>query len=112
MPLFLVYGSLRATSKRGYNFNRFGKDTQRYIRTLTLPGFNLYSLGVYPCITRGDNELVAELHDVDDKAARHIERMEIGAGYEPTTVTLPEGKATIFVYPKPCGELVPSGDWN
>lgn len=112
--LCLFFGSLRLHSKRGYNHDRFGDGTQRYIRTLTIDGYDLYSLGAYPAICPGAGKVVCELHEVEGRAFRGIQAMERGAGYTEATIDLPEGAATIFTYdpnhlmgcPK-----VASGDW-
>lgn len=122
--LILVFGSLRAHSPLGYNFNRCGP--QKYIRTLTLDGWRLYSLGAYPTICRSDNpedKLVVELHEVDDKTLARITAMELGASYHTVTIDLPEGPATMYAWtPEQCealekagrlarGRRVESGDW-
>lgn len=114
MKLLLVYGSLRAHSQRGYNFDRFGKGTQKFIRFVEVPGYDLYDLGAYPCITPGDGNLKAELHEVDDTAAAYITRMEQGAGYYSTTVMLPEGEAEMYYMRKPPSHAkqVVSGNWD
>lgn len=115
----LVFGSLRQTSKRGFNFDRFGKGTQRHIKTLTLNGYDMHSLGAYPAICPGDGSIKVELHEVEDGAAERIERMEIGAGY--TGIQVPvehEGQtiqSTIYTWPKDrlvARPKVETGDWE
>ena len=111
--LILVFGSLRKLSKRGYNFNRCGP--QKYIRSLTLEGYDLFSLGSYPAICRGKGTLHCELHEVDNETYESISNMELGAAYSEGTVDLPEGPATIYLYPSDRltnRQKVESGDWN
>lgn len=109
-----VFGSLRATSSRGYNLNRCGP--QRFIRMLKLEGWTLHSLGAYPAIAPGRGTLVAELHEVDDETFQTVRLMERGAGYSERVLTLDDGiEATIFYMP--ASQLVgrpkvESGDWN
>lgn len=114
MKNLLVFGSLRKTSKRGYNYQRFGG--QNFIKKLTLDGFEMYSLGAYPAICKGEGKIKCELHEVEDVAAERIERMEIGAGYTPVNINLEKNvTATIYTWPKDklkgCVK-VQDGDWN
>ncbi len=119
----LVFGSLRKTSKRGYNFDRFGKGTQTFITKFELDGYDMYSLSSYPAICPGKGKIVVELHEVQDEAADLIEDMEVGAGYAGVQVKLgekhgiiPGETATIYTWPKERLEgyypKVKSGDWN
>jgi gamma-glutamylcyclotransferase (GGCT)/AIG2-like uncharacterized protein YtfP len=116
MPLMLVFGSLRKHSKRGFNFNRYGG--QKFLRSFRLPGYLMRSFRHYPAIVRGEenDEITVELHEVEEKAYNAIVRMELGAGYLPVEVDIPEGKATIFVWRTPHTieeyPLVTTGDWN
>lgn len=115
MSNILVYGSLRRHSSKGYNCDRCGP--QHHIRTLTLPGFSLHSLGAYPAIAQTDDPadvLTCELHEVNAQTAARIDGMEVGAGYTPKTIDLPEGPATIYVFPTHRLARAPkikSGDW-
>lgn len=111
----LVFGSLREHSKRGYNFNRFGG--QKFVKAVTLNGFEMYSLGGYPTICDGDGTIQAELHIVEDSPFQSIQRMEKGAGYVEKIVNVDGVEATIFVWNKNKIEQyelprVESGDWN
>jgi gamma-glutamylcyclotransferase (GGCT)/AIG2-like uncharacterized protein YtfP len=113
MKHILVFGSLRQHSKRGYNFDRFSG--QKFIRNIELDGFEMYDLGSFPAICRGQGKIKAELHSVEDVAAERIERMEIGAGYKSIPIDIDNIKASIYImdkerlqgYPK-----VESGDWD
>jgi gamma-glutamylcyclotransferase (GGCT)/AIG2-like uncharacterized protein YtfP len=108
----LFYGTLRA---KGYNFNRFGGQTP--IRTFTLEGYNLYDCGL-PMVTKGDSQIVVELHELTDQSDNYIRRMEFGAGYKEEKIKLDEGEASLYVYPpeaecirRSSNRLVKSGDW-
>ncbi len=130
MKHLLVFGSLRKNSERGYNFDRFGKGTQKLIHSFWLRGFEMFSLGSYPaiCPSKETKGIQVELHEVDDKAAESIERMEVGAGYTgiKVPISIPdqfaklghrEIEATIYTWPKERLESgrypkVESGDWQ
>lgn len=109
----IAYGSLRLHSRRGYNHD---PDGQRFIRFVTLPGWDLVSLGMYPCVVPGNGVLKAELHEVNNGVYGSIRSMELSASYREVTVTLDDGtKATMFCmrpeqvkgFPR-----VESGDWD
>lgn len=118
MKHILVFGSLRQHSKRGYNFDRFGKGSQKFVKNVTLNGYDMFDLGAYPAIAEGKGTIKAELHTVTDEAFARIQRMEAGAGYGEKTEKIDGVEATIFTMtpaqlqayraPKP----YPSGDWN
>lgn len=96
----LCYGSLRAGE---YNYNRileqFGEGSIKYVRTVQLSGYRMYSLGQYPAAietyTRGEH-ITCDLLAVSPSVDVYIAEMELGAGYtayiEPITVT--EGNVT------------------
>ena len=118
MKYLLVFGSLRKNSKRGYNYDRFGKGSQKYIKDVELNDFEMYNLGSYPAICKGKGKIKCELHEVEDTAAHSIERMEIGSGYDGMTIkTQLEDKiidATIYTWPKERLTRFPkveSGNW-
>ncbi len=122
MKHILVFGSLRKFSKRGYNFDRFGKGSQTYVQDVTLKGFEMVSLGAYPAIYPSDKgQIKTELHAVTDAAFNSIQRMEAGAGYDELELDVDGIKATIFTMSKnnltmyrgnrPL-EIVESGDWE
>jgi len=99
MNYILCYGTLR----RGCTlFNRFGWQT--FIKTIKLPGFSMYSLGGCPAIVKDDskNEIVAELHSIDDKTAERIRDLELNAGYDEALIEIDfsiNGKELIHVKP-------------
>ncbi len=111
----LVFGSLRKNSKRGYNYNRFGEGSQKYIKDVILDGFEMFDLKYYPAICKGQGKIKCELHTVEDQAYTEIYHMEIGAGYSELKLPVEGVEASIFVWPaerlqdKP---KVESGDWD
>jgi gamma-glutamylcyclotransferase (GGCT)/AIG2-like uncharacterized protein YtfP len=113
MKYGLFYGSLKSGM---YNFDRFGKGTQKYVKTVKLDGYELYNLGAYPGLTKGKGKVTFELHEVDDKAFEHIKQMELGAGYREETVNVDGIPATLYIYENKYGRLtdkdkVESGNW-
>lgn len=110
----LVYGTLRRDVKRGYNYGRFGP--QHYVKTMTIHGFNMHSLGAYPCVCDGAGAIEVELHMVNKRVFDGIKAMEEGAGYFTKERLLDDGtKAFIFVWPRSRAEefdLIPTGKWN
>lgn len=111
----LVFGSLRKTSTKGYNFNRFGFNTQKYIKNVILNGYEMYNLGSYPAICEGDGKIKCELHEVNTTAFQKILIMENGAGYTEKQIKLEDGTvASIFTMEKEKIKNYPrikSGDW-
>ncbi len=113
----LFFGSLRKNSKRGYNFDRFQKGGQKYIKDVWLNGWQMYDLGAYPAIARGafNSKIKCELHEVNDFCFERIQSMEAGAGYKELELDVDKIKATIFYMDakslQGCN-IVFSGDWN
>jgi gamma-glutamylcyclotransferase (GGCT)/AIG2-like uncharacterized protein YtfP len=114
----LVFGSLRKNSKRGYNFDRFGGGSQKYLNDIELDGFEMYDLGAYPGICHGTGKIKCELHLVKDEPFTFIQRMEKGAGYHEEQIKLNNDiVATIFMKHKDYFiqnkfPQVKNGDWN
>lgn len=115
MKYMLSFGSLRKTNgEKGYNFDRFGKGTQKYIKDVVLNGWEMRDLTYYPAICKGAGTIKCELQEVEDAAFSRIQSMEKGAGYSETELDVDGVKATIFFmdakrlqhYP-----IVESGDW-
>lgn len=111
-----VYGSLR---KGEYNFERFKDSFGDQVKVLetqiTVPGFNLYSLGPYPAVQRGEGAVVVDILEVEGQALKSMDSMELGAGYDIDKVTLPNGEeARIYVYPSSVSltHQVTDGDWS
>ena len=108
------YGSLR---KGHYNNDRILGEGSELIGTTSLPGFDLYSLGAYPCAVPVDDPnhfLVGEVWEIPNEVARGISAMERGAGYDEKEVNTEWGKANIWIMLEPpiFATRVESGDWN
>lgn len=110
MPHMLFYGSLR---KDQYNFRRFSHRLT-YIKTLSLDGYELYNLGMYPGLVKGKGKVVVELHEATAEAYSAIRRMELEAGYIENLTQVGDCFASLFIYNRPLGEAekVESGDWS
>lgn len=114
MMRIAVYGSLRAGLQ---NFDYFMSEA-KFVGTERIKGFDMYSLGSYPCISKGRGSVVFEVYDVDDDTAIRIAQMERGAGYEIDTTETTWGEAIIFIYPDRLlnqyriSNLVLHGDWK
>jgi len=98
MNKLLIFGTLR----RGqYNFNRFKfYGEQKYIETIRLSGFDLYDLGHYPTVVKGEGEVTFEIHSVCDKILEIITDMEIGAGYKPIKIKVGDSDCTLYTMEK------------
>lgn len=113
----LFYGSLR---KGEYNESYFNKGGFNFISTVKIPGYKLYSLGVYPGIKRGDKSdfIICDAVQIEDKELfTSIHLMELSAGYSVDNIKLnlnsKEESYVLYVYDGKVEEecLVESGDW-
>ena len=113
-----VYGSLRVGE---YNFERFvdmfGKTNIKPLKQdIEIEGFDLFNLGPYPAISRGENNLKIDVLSVSEPVYESIKHMELGAGYNEETVKIPSyGDVFIYTYPKGSfskDRLVEGGDWS
>lgn len=126
----ICYGSLRAGE---YNFNRirelFGEESMKYVKTIQLKGFRMYSLGSYPAAiqTYTDEEsITCDIMTVSPSVDKYIEEMEVGAGYScySETVTVSQSnvykavEASIYLFEEDeeanllgYAQRVHSGDW-
>lgn len=111
----LAYGTIRSQGEKHQicNFGRCGK--QFYIKTMRLKGFDMFSVGPWPVVTKGEGSIVAELHQISDETFLRITAMELHAGYEAWDVKVGDVVATIFMIGNP--DLVKhlpkikNGDW-
>lgn len=112
-----VYGSLRVGE---YNFNSFARSyDMKHIDSIEVPGFDLYSLGSYPAIIKGENTLKVDILDVEEAAFHGIKMMELGAGYSTDYIEYKGDKVPIYIFDDPMQieylkknkDLVSSGDW-
>ena len=114
MIKFLAYGSLR---KGEFNFDRFGKDTIKYITTKTIKGYKMYSLGFYPFLIftgNKEDEVTCDVLETYPEIFEEIKNMEYEAGYIDTT----EENLPLFIMEfTNCNILqrlpeIKSGDWK
>jgi gamma-glutamylcyclotransferase (GGCT)/AIG2-like uncharacterized protein YtfP len=111
-----VYGSLRSGE-----YNNSLLETSEKVDDGYINGFELVSLGSYPCIVplEGNNQVIGEVWDVDPKVFPSIEGMELGAGYVRQEVIAHTGEggipADVYVYANPSRVAsrprVTHGDW-
>lgn len=124
--LILAYGSLR---KGDYNYTRFKeyfKDEFQYVKTLELPGFDLYYLPYgYPGVKRNPHgKITVDIIEVTEGCYAEIEAMETYADYTPLTFetllslddngeNLKYYEATLFLYNGGVtnNNFVKHGDW-
>ena len=112
--LFAFYGTLR---KGMENHILYGKG-MRYVETVQLNGYKLYSLGdEYPYAVISDtmnDRIVAELFHITDRdVATAIHDMEIDAGYDYHEIDV-HGKIVgiyLFATARPGDTVIVSGDW-
>lgn len=117
MRNILVYGSLR---KGEYNYDSFKEeygDDFQFVKELTLEGYKLYSLGVYPGIKKTNNKedvLVVNKIQLSEEAYRDVDWMEIGAGYSRETINVDGDDCTLYIYDGHVRDtdLVENGDWS
>lgn len=111
--LVLVYGSLRQNEYNHDSFKRSYKEGYTYKRSLTLEGYDLYSLGPYPGIKEGKGNLKVELFECSPQCYNSIRGMELGAGYTEKEIKLPEGNAVVYMYNGYVdpARKVENGDW-
>ena len=117
MNYILCYGTLRFNEdgKPDYNYNRFGG--QKFIKEFALEGFQMFSLGSFPCVVptyNKEDKITVELHSVENSAFERINGMEEGAGYRRLEVLINGITATIYYYPSnPKGaKFIENGDWT
>lgn len=114
MKRIAVYGSLR----EGLQNHIYYMSDAQLIGTETIQGFDMYSLGMYPCITKGEGTVLFEIYDVEDDVAKAIEFMETSAGYRKASLSTKYGEAEVYVYPPDSIERynisykVTGGDWK
>lgn len=88
--LLAVYGTLRKRERLDSWLNLEPLSTER------LPGFEMYNLGSYPYVIRGEGEIVIEVYDAKTHTLNNIGDMEQGAGYKTMAVETSQGTALIF----------------
>jgi len=71
MEPLAVYGTL----KKGFRLHHLLMDSP-FEGNATLKGFNMYSVGSYPAITRGEGSVEAEVYMVDPHLFRQLDAVE------------------------------------
>jgi len=110
--LVAVYGTL----KKGFGNHRIIEHC-KYIGSDLLEKFDLYDLGPFPGIYKGDNKVFVELYKVTDtdteKALDCLEGYPVL--YDKSTVFTNFGPATIYIYNRVLNEgesLLKDGFWK
>ena len=93
--LVAVYGTL----KKGFGNHRIIEHCE-YIGSDLLEGFDLYDLGPFPGVNKGDNKVFVEIYQVEDKDTKiALDRLEGYPDlYTKDTVQTHFGLATIYIY--------------
>jgi gamma-glutamylcyclotransferase (GGCT)/AIG2-like uncharacterized protein YtfP len=105
-----AYGTLR---KDHYNFKRF--ESLEYIKTVRIPGYELWDFGPYPYIIEKENaEITVDILKTNASTKRSIDSMEIGAGYKLKEITIDDMQCTIYYMDKIYNNTtqIQSGDYN
>lgn len=76
MKKIFVYGSLR---KDCYNFALMNKAL--FQCDDIIKGYDMFSLGAYPCISKGKGRVLGEIYLIPEELYQFINLMETGAGY-------------------------------
>jgi gamma-glutamylcyclotransferase (GGCT)/AIG2-like uncharacterized protein YtfP len=108
-----VYGSLRPGE---YNYSRFKEyynDEINHVKKAEIKGYDLYSLGSYPGIVKGNNKLIGDILEVSNEVKNALDNMEFGAGYTEEFINIDGIECSIYVYEGGVNKnnLVKSGDW-
>lgn len=80
---FAVYGTLRLNQG---NYERILKNNSKHIKTINIPGFEMFSLGGFPGIKRSNDEsstIVADLFEVSCPETKR--RLDMLEGYNKET---------------------------
>jgi gamma-glutamylcyclotransferase (GGCT)/AIG2-like uncharacterized protein YtfP len=109
---YAFYGSLRSGMKYYEEF----KHGLHYQYSLWLKGYDLYSLGPYPCAVRSDNPnskiLVEVMKLKDPDAEKRIFQIEMDAGYYYSEIMIQNKTVGIFLYERAANyPQVRHGDW-
>lgn len=123
--IFGFYGSLRLNEG---NWNYFLRNAPgvTFLQTVTIFGYDLFSLGSYPVILKSKNPeqpLVIDLFRIENERVKNgIDGMELGAGYSREHISSPDilNGEDVLIYigePQYFASLredrrVPDGDWS
>lgn len=92
------------------------KVSLKYQHSFWLKGYDLYSLGPYPCAVKSDSStskiLVEVMKVVDPDVERKISGIEMDAGYYYTDILIQNKPVGIFLYESAANyPQVHHGDW-
>lgn len=107
---YAYYGTLR----QGMEYHSIYRQGMRYLRSVVLDGYRLFSLGDYPYAIRSANgSIIADLYEVEEKIAEIIHQMEIEAGYHYDEIIIDSASFGIYLFATPGddGTEIRSGDW-
>ena len=109
-----VYGSLREGHYNFERFKRFYPELTVVENNVKIKGYDLYSLGSYPGIVRGNGEIEVDILECSKQCYGQIMYMELGAGYTAKELFINDHQTIIFEYEGPVRPhvKVESGNWN
>lgn len=110
-----VYGSLR----EGFSNHRILEGSKK-LGTHWVPGYEMFSLGAFPGVRKGDTHIFTEVYEVSPNSMQRLDRLEGYNGhdehnfYDRVEVSTPYGKAYMYTledsrYEE--REKVNSGNW-
>ncbi|RWR02897.1 gamma-glutamylcyclotransferase [[Pantoea] beijingensis] len=105
----IVYGSLRR--KQG---NSHWMTNAQWLGDHQIEGYELYSLGHYPGIVRGEGQVYCEVYRVDASTMAELDALRTKGGeYKRELLQTPYGTAWIYVYQRSIDgrQRIDSGDW-
>jgi gamma-glutamylcyclotransferase (GGCT)/AIG2-like uncharacterized protein YtfP len=110
--IYAFYGSLR----RGMALHKKFESDLQYKFSIWLPGYELYSLGPYPCAVQTQNMankiLVEVMLVTNPDVARQIFDIEINAGYFFQNIQIKNEPVGIYLYKQATNNSkVIGGDW-
>lgn len=97
-----VYGTLR----KGWGLNRYIEDYKgKFINTVKLKGYKMFSLGPFPAINESTNEedyVIGEVYEFPEenleKAIGTLDAIELGAGYRRDTIEIDKILTNLYVH--------------
>jgi gamma-glutamylcyclotransferase (GGCT)/AIG2-like uncharacterized protein YtfP len=112
-----VYGTLRGQGRLHDDYLRGAT----FRGAVKLNGYDMWSLGSYPYVTKGKGTILAEIWEAKEWQATNTARMEMGAGYRLKIVETIHGPALLFYMPlakhtewqenRYDDNKIPDGDW-
>ena len=96
--IIITYGTLRREGTNHNYYLREGSQDIKFLGEGKIKGFDLYDLGCYPAITKGEGEVVAEIYEISEDIFKTINNMEKGVGYNSKEVIVNGIKGTIWFF--------------